>query len=365
MVLQKLSLINFRNLKNQEVNFSDRLNILFGNNAQGKTNLLEAIYLISTGKSFRTRVDHELISWGQGESRLLAKAGFLDIEVKIRPDEKALLINKQKSKATELIGSFIAIVFTPADIEIVSGAPERRRKFIDQLASLLDKNYLYTLIQFNKVLRNRNQILWQLKNGKQADLSIWNRYLVKNAVSLWESRYRLVEKLNQELKILGEKVTGNSLAIVYEPALPIDKTKTLRKNYAERLARLEREEINKGITLLGPQRDDFSLVSEEIREEKITSKKLGVYGSRGEQRAATLALKLSEVSLIKKEKNDTPVLLLDEVLSELDREHREFLLRQIRGLQTFITTTSLENLKQEKIPLGAKFEITDGLITAR
>lgn len=365
MFLQKLSLVNFRNLENQHLDFKNTLNVFFGDNAQGKTNLLEAIYLISLGKSFRTRVDHELITWGQKECRLQGQAGFLDIEVKIRQTDKELLINSQKSRLTELIGSFVAITFTPTDIEIVSGAPERRRRFLDQIAAVLDKKYLFDIIQLSKVLKNRNQVLWQLKNGRKADLGIWNQQLVQISSRVWLFRVALVEKLNAELKTLGKKLTGNSLMIVYEPPFKTQEKKNLQQAYLDKINSLEAEEINKGITLIGPQRDDFSLISEELKNEKIVSKDLAIYGSRGEQRSAALALKLSEVNLIEKEKSDTPVLLLDEVLSELDKKHRDLLLKEIRGIQAFVTTTSLENLPMNKTSQVEKFEVLEGRVIAR
>ena len=365
MFLQKLSLVNFRNLENQRLEFRNKLNVFFGDNAQGKTNLLEAMYLISLGKSFRTRIDHELITWGQKECRLQAQAGFLDIKVTIRQTDKELLINKQKSRLTELIGSFITITFTPTDIEIISGSPERRRRFLDQIGSVLDKKYLFDIIQLSKVLKNRNQVLWLLKNGRKADLGVWNHQLVQIGSRIWLFRKALVEKLNAELKTLGRKLTGNSLTIVYEPGLKGQEIKSLQQDYLAKLNTLEGEEVLRGLTLIGPQRDDFSLISEELKNEKIVSKNLAVYGSRGEQRSAALSLKLSEVNLIEKEKNDTPVLLLDEVLSELDKKHRDLLFKEIRRLQAFITTTSLDNLPVNKMGQIEKFEVLEGKVIAR
>lgn len=362
MVLEKLSLINFRNLEKQQIKFKNTTNVFFGDNAQGKTNLLEAIYLISTGKSFRTRIDHELITWGEQECRLQAHAGFLDLEVAINQNSKELLINNQRSALTDLIGSFVVVTFTPSDIEIVSGSPDKRRKFLDQIGAVLDKKYLYNLIQLGKVLKNRNQTLWQIKNGRSADLSVWNEQLIKVAASVWLFRVALVEKLNMELKTLSKKITGSGLVIVYEPPIKFKERKELEQAYLNKLNLLESEEINKTTTLVGPQRDDFNLIAEELRSEKVISKDLAIYGSRGEQRAAALALKLAEVNLIEKEKNDKPVLLLDEVLSELDNKHRQLLLKEIRGVQSFITTTSLDNVSVRTAGQIEKFEVSEGKI---
>ncbi len=363
MSLTELSTINFRNLKNQAFEFSDKVTVLYGENAQGKTNILEAIYLLSTGKSFRTRSDHELIAWGSTQAKVFGKAGNLEPEVIIFPDKKEFLVNKQSKRLTDIIGSFIVIVFTPTDIEIVSGSPDKRRRFLDQLGSNLDRKYLYQLISFNKILRNRNQLLFQLKGGKNIDLAVWNAQLARAASYIWHSREDLINKLNEILKTLGKKVAKSELKLEYNINFIKESRAKTEEYFVKQLNAILEEEIQKTTTQLGPHRDDFKIISEEEKAGKIITKDLTIYGSRGEQRAASLALKLSEVSLIRQDTHNQPTMLLDEVLSELDKTHRKLLLTQLRGQQTFITTTSLEPVKEVLGTTFSALEIKEGEAT--
>lgn len=345
MYLEELTTIDFRNLKNQTLKFANTVTVFYGDNAQGKTNLLEAIYLLSTGKSFRTRSDHELIAWGKEASRVAGKIGNLESEVTIHKDFKAFKVNKQPKRIVDIIGSFIALVFTPDDIEIISGAPDRRRRFLDQLGSNLDKKYLFQLVSFSKIIRSRNQLLFQIKQGKNIDLSVWDEQLAKAASFIWHSREDLIEKINTTLKLLGKKVTKTALILNY-PNLFIKETQAKTESYyLERLKLAQSEDIRRGLTQIGPHRDDFKIIAEELKEDKVISKDLGIYGSRGEQRAASLALKLTEVALIEEQHKTKPTLLLDEVLGELDQEHRLLLLNQVRKVQTFITATDVKPIE--------------------
>ena len=360
MYLEELTTIDFRNLENQTLKFKSSVTVFFGDNAQGKTNLLEAIYLLATGKSFRTRSDHELIAWNKSSARVVGKIGNLESEVTIHPDKKEFKINKQPKRITDIIGSFIALVFTPNDIEIIAGSPDKRRRFLDQLGATLDKKYLFQIISFNKIMRNRNQLLFQIKQGKQIDLAVWDEQLARAASFIWLARQELIEKTNNILKLLGRKITKTALSLNYSNTFIKETRSKTEENYLEKLKASQDEDIRKTITQLGPHRDDFSVISEEVKGDKVINKDLGIYGSRGEQRAAALALKLTEVNLIESEINIKPTLLLDEVLSELDREHRLLLLSQVRKLQTFITATTTSPIEEV---LGRSFKaikITDG-----
>lgn len=360
MSLSELSTINFRNLKNQTFKFGEKVTALYGENAQGKTNILEAIYLLSTGKSFRTRFDHELITWGQTQAKVSGRADNLEPEIIIYPDKKEFLVNKQSKRLTDIIGSFIVIVFTPNDIEIISGSPDKRRRFLDQLGSNLDRKYLYQLISFNKIMRNRNQLLFQLKGGKNIDLAVWNAQLAKAASYIWHSRKELISKLNEILRRLGKKVAKTELKIEYSTPLIKDNKAKTEEYYIKQLNAILAEEIHRTTTQLGPHRDDFKIISEEEKGGKVITKDLTIYGSRGEQRAASLALKLSEVNLIRQDTHNQPTMLLDEVLSELDTTHRKLLLNQLRGQQTFITSTSLTPIKEVLGETFSAIEIREG-----
>lgn len=360
MFLEELSTINFRNLSNQTFNFKSGITVFFGENAQGKTNILEAIYLISTGKSFKTRSDHELIKWGKEQAKVSGRAGSIEPEIIIFPDRKDFLVNKQNKKQTDLIGSFVVVIFTPNDIDIVAGSPDKRRRFLDSIGANIDKKYLYQLISFNKILRRRNQLLWQIKQGKKIDLTVWDQQLIKAASYLWLKRSDLVAKLNDILNKFGKKITKSNLSLEYKNLFLKNSRSKIEEVYLKQLQINIQEDIQKTITQFGPHRDDFKIISEEERLEKIVSKDLGIYGSRGEQRAACLALKLAEVNLIEKEINNQPTLLLDEVLGELDLEHRKLLLNQLRKLQTFISSTNLGQIQEILKDKFEAFEIVEG-----
>ncbi len=360
MFLEELSLIDFRNLENQTFKFGRGITVLYGANAQGKTNILEAIYLLATGKSFRTRADHELIAWGKTQAKVFGKADNLEPEIVIHPELKEFLVNKQKKKLTDLIGSFIVVLFTPNDLEIISGSPDKRRRFLDQLGSNLDRKYLYQLISFNKILRNRNQLLFQIKQGKRIDLGVWDTQLAKAASYLWLTRKDLVAKLKEVLGSYAKKISKTNLKLEYENSLIKDNRVQTEQYYLAKLKNNLEEEIIKTTTQYGPHRDDFKIISEEETKEKVINKDLTIYGSRGEQRAASLALKLSEASLIENETHSAPTLLLDEVLSELDFQHRKLLLSQLRRQQAFITSTSLVPIKEILGNTFASVEIVAG-----
>ncbi len=365
MILEELNLVNFRNLQNQQtLKFSPGVNIFWGNNAQGKTNVLEAVYLLASAKSFRTRIDHELVTWGQEESRVTGKAGSFDIELSITRQNKELLINKQPKKLTDIIGSFVAVLFTPNDVALVSGAPLERRRFLDQLLSYLDKSYLHQLVTFNRVVRSRNQLFYQIAQGRKVDLEVWDEQLAKAASFIWQERLENIASLNKILKNLGDKLLKADLKIDYPLPFGQETPEKIKSKYLELLQEVRADEVQKKQTLYGPHRDNFKLILETQEADKIVSKDLGIYGSRGEQRSAALALKLAETQLLKEKRDLQPVLLLDEVLSELDDTHRQLLIRQVRSGQTFITTTSLESVTDLLPGKFASFQVENGLVKA-
>lgn len=361
--MEELRVLNFRNLTQQKISFSEGINVFYGDNAQGKTNFLEAIYLLSTSKSFRTRADHELITWGQESSKVVGKASFLEIELLITQNKKSLLVNKQEKRLTDLIGSFLTVLFTPADIEIVSGSPDKRRRFLDQLGCSLSRDYLVNLVKISRVLRSRNQLLWELKQGRNVDLSVWDLQLAKLASLIWRFRFELMLALQESLQKLSKKLTGGELKIIYVTQAKGESDKKIEENFLEELQLLRNEEIQKSQTQIGPQRDDFKILLEVEEGAKVVSKDLNTYGSRGEQRAASLALKLSEIEIIEHEKNTRPTLLLDDVLGELDQNHQKLLLAQLKKGQSFLTTTSIESFGQNLIGKFKKLKVEKGIVT--
>lgn len=363
MFLEQLNLLNFRNLKTQKIDFQEGVNVFYGDNAQGKTNLLEAIYLLSTSKSFRARTDHELITWGQEAAKVVGKASFLEIELLVKETKKTLLINKQEKRLTDLIGSFLTVLFTPADVEIISGSPDKRRRFLDQIGSTLSREYLLSLVKLGRIIRTRNQLLWQIRQGKSIDLSVWDSQLSKEAVTIWKYRFALIVLLQEKLQRLAKKLLGGDLKLVYATSAKGETDKKMEERFLEELVVLRNEEIQKTLTLIGPQRDDFRIILELEEGAKVVSKDLTIYGSRGEQRAASLALKLAEIEILEKEKNTRPVLLLDDVLGELDQSHQRLLLSQLKKGQSFITTTNIEFFNQNKNLKFNKFHLERGQVT--
>lgn len=363
MFLESLNLFNFRNLKQQQLSFTEGVNVFYGDNAQGKSNLLEAIYLLSTSKSFRARTDHELLAWGQEAAKVTGKASFLEIELFIKENKKQLLINKQEKKLTDLIGSFLTVLFTPDDVEIISGSPDKRRRFLDQLGTSLSREYLLALVKLSRLLRSRNQLLWQLRQGRAIDLTVWDAQLAKAAVIVWQHRFAFIVLLQEKLQRLSRKLLGGDIKLVYATVAKGETAKKMEERFLADLLALRDEEIQKSQTLIGPQRDDFKILFEIEEENKIVSKDLTVYGSRGEQRAASLALKLAEIEIIEKEKNTRPVLLLDDVLGELDLNHQRLLLSQLKKGQSFITTTNIDFFDKTKEFRFTKFQVSQGKIT--
>lgn len=357
-MLSKLEFVNFRNLETASIEFSPKLNIFYGNNAQGKTNLLEAIYLLSTGKSFRAETDRELINWNEEASKLVGEAPPLGIEIQITKQTKKLLVNRQPKRLVDLVGEFVVVLFAPEDLQLVSGSPSLRRAWLNALISKIDRVYLENLIKFNQVLKNRNRLLLALKQGSGADLEPWTDQLVKLEVNIWNQRELKVLAINETLKKVAPKLGISKIFIDYETQL--GKTKPSEEFLKKEYARLRSEEISRAQTLLGPHRDDFKIIFEEIKERKLLSKDIGVYGSRGEQRTGVLGLKLAELELIEEVKGKRPSLLLDDVLSEFDEQHREMIQNLLSSQQSFITTTSLDFLTEKIVDRAKKFLVKEG-----
>ncbi len=311
----------------------------------------------------RAKTDHELIAWGKEKAKISGKADFLDLELTVFPNQKKLLINKQEKRLTDLIGTFLTVLFTPAEVEIASGSPDRRRRFLDQFAANLSREYLVSLGKYQKVLRARNGLLWQIKNGRAHDLSVWDEQLATLAVEIWKKRVSLIEELNTEIKTVSRKLLSGDLKLFYEPPIAVGSTKNMREEFLRLLQKSSSEEIRKALTQIGPQRDDFKIILDLEKNDKIVSKDLGIYGSRGEQRSAVICLKLAEIELLTAAKETRPTLLLDEVLGELDPKHQQLLVRQIRKGQAFLTSANYTELKKILGTGYKSFEVKDGAIT--
>lgn len=357
MIIKKLELADYRNYNGLWLEFDAGTNILYGDNAQGKTNILEAIYLAATTKSHRGSKDKEIISFGKEESHIrtyLEKEGVgtrVDMHIR-KVGSKGIAIDGQKiKKAAELLGLCNVVFFSPEDLSIIKNGPAERRRFVDMELCQLDSFYLYNLNHYNKIVNQRNKLLKDMyMNPELKDtLMIWDSQLVSFGSKIIERRKLFVEQLNEIINEIHKKLSGGKedLKIAYEPDVEIEE-------YEKKLRYLQDKDIRLKQTSVGPHRDDFSFLNKGIDIRK--------YGSQGQQRTAALSLKLSEIELVKKIAKDTPILLLDDVLSELDSNRQNYLLNSIGDIQTIITCTGLEEFVNNRFEVNKIYRVNNGVV---
>jgi DNA replication and repair protein RecF len=359
MYIQSLELNHFRNYDNLNIVFDKHTNILYGDNAQGKTNVLESIYIAATTKSHRGNKDKEMIMFHQDEAHI--KLMILKHDVPLRIDMH-LKKNKAKGiaingipirKASELFGIFNVVFFSPEDLNIIKNGPSERRKFIDMELCQLDKVYVHDLISYNKILNQRNKLLKDISFSGQKELmetlDVWDMQLAEYGEHLIQGRGGFIERLNDIIRGIHGKITNDReyLMIQYEPDVESGKM------YQELVSHRERD-LRLGSTTAGPHRDDIGFYNQTMDLRK--------YGSQGQQRTAALSLKLSEIELVKEQIKDVPVLLLDDVLSELDSKRQKNLLDGIEGVQTIITCTGLDEFIENRFEINSVYKVTDGTI---
>ena len=355
MYISSLELADFRNIVSLHLEFSQGTNILYGENAQGKTNILESLYMISTTKSHRGVRDRDMIRFGMEEShiRSLIMKGGIDyrVDMHLRKNKsKGIAINGQRiRKASELIGLLHIVFFSPEDLGIVKNGPAERRRFMDMELCQLDASYLHNLNQYNKTVENRNRLLRDMYQfpDLQDTLSIWDDQLINYGRQIIESRRGFISDLNEIVGDIHSKLSGNRehLTILYEPNTEADE-------FEEKLRRSRERDIHMKSTSVGPHRDDFSFMDRDTD--------LRRYGSQGQQRTCALSLKLSEIDLVKKVIGHRPVLMMDDVLSELDSGRQNYLLSTIGGIQTFITCTGLDEFVNNRFKIDQVFRIESG-----
>ncbi len=364
MIVEGLKLINFRNYERLQLKFHPKLNIFIGENAQGKTNVLESIYLAAMGKSFRTNRDNELTKISTKGSYVKVKVkkinDNIDIEIILKEGaRKTIRVNKLPLKRyADLLGYLNVVLFSPEDLKIIKEGPGERRKFMDDELSQMLPKYHHILGQYNKVIQQRNRILKDFR-GKKYDLDIWDEQLVNHGVNLMIYRRNFIKRLGILARLMHRKITEGleNLEIIYDSNINLDdrdEFNDIKKNFLRQLRELEEQEKRRGLTLSGPHRDDLIF--------KINGLNVKDYGSQGQQRTAALSLKLSELELIKGEVGEYPILLLDDVMSELDSKRQEYLLKNLRKIQTFITTTSEDLLTMEDIGECSVFNVNKGKI---
>lgn len=364
MRVDRLILRNYRNYTELEANFANNVNIFVGENAQGKTNILEAIYLGAVGRSHRTAEDDDLVRWEQDSASVdlfftrqgvANKLGFRLIKGR----NKEILFNDYAIKPREVIGSLNAVLFSPEDLWLIKGAPALRRRFLDIEISQASPLYYRNLLQYNRVVNQRNHLLKKVQDKSKLPelLATWEEQLANLAVFIVSKRLEAVKKLGMLANLMHRRLTGSreSLAFAYhlagdEGSFPED----LHAWYRSRLDEWRPMDILRGSTSVGPHRDDIIL--------KVNGRELRNFGSQGQQRTGILALKLAELEFLKSETGEYPVLLLDDVMSELDSQRRDQLLSFIRDrIQTFITATDATPFPAGRT--GHFFRVQGGTIT--
>ena len=357
MFIESIELLNYRNYGQLHMDFHEGTNVLYGDNAQGKTNILEAIYVCSTTKSHKGSKDKEIVKFGEDESHIkmsVRRDGVpyrLDMHLK-KNKTKGIAVNGMPiKKASELFGIVNVIFFSPEDLNIIKNGPAERRRFIDLELCQLNKLYVHNLVQYNKVVVQRNKLLKELDfNPSLKDtLEIWDDQLVRYGKELKRMRTDFIKEVNELIHDIHYHLSGEKeeLIIQYEPNVTEDIfEETLKKN--------QYQEIKQRMTLTGPHRDDLNFV--------VNGTDIRKFGSQGQQRTAALSLKLAEIELVKKTVKDYPVLLLDDVLSELDSKRQEHLLSEINHIQTMITCTGLDEFVSSKFQMDKIFKIVEGTV---
>ncbi|MGN0351101.1 MAG: DNA replication/repair protein RecF [Roseburia sp.] len=360
MIIKSIELKNFRNYEDLNISFDDGTNILFGDNAQGKTNILEAAYLSGTTKSHKGSKDKEMVRFGEQEAHIrtivVKKEKEYQIDIHLKQNRsKGIAINKIPiKKASELFGILNMVFFSPEDLNIIKNGPSERRRFLDAELCQLDKIYLADLTKYNKVLNQRNKLLKDMvyRPDLKETLSIWDMQLMESGKKIIRRRKQFVDELNEIVHEIHYRISGEKeeLLLQYEPN--IDDI-----FFEDELNRAKERDLKYCQTSVGPHRDDllFSIHGVDIRK----------FGSQGQQRTSALSLKLSEIELVKKSIHDTPILLLDDVLSELDSNRQNYLLNNIHDTQTIITCTGLDEFVKNRFQINKVFEVISGTVFER
>ena len=366
MNIEKIELKNFRNYKEQEISFDKGVNLILGDNAQGKTNLIEAIYISSLGKSFRTKNDRELINFDENFSflKIDAEKDEINIEIQIELEKKGTKstikrIKKDRktlSRTSELIKNILIVVFSPEDLKLVKDEPEKRRRFLDREICQISPLYYDNYSNYKRVLKQRNNYL---KEEKISDdlLSIWDDQLVSYGSKMMMIRNDFIKKISEISREIHKGITNGEeiIEIVYEPDLKIKESEEEQKElFLNKLIERRSKDIENRTTSVGPHRDDIGFYVNGID--------MRSFGSQGQQRTCALSLKLAELSLIKEETGEEAILILDDVMSELDAKRQEFLIKTLEKNQLFITATDIDEKILEKLDNVTIYSVTKGHI---
>ena len=358
--IESIKLSNFRNYESLELSFDKGTNIFYGDNAQGKTNILESVYLCGTSKSHKGSKDREIIRFEQDEAHIRMMVGKDSMSYKIdmhlrKNKAKGVAINGLPiKKARELLGVVNLVFFSPEDLNIIKNGPAERRRFLDSELCQLDKIYLSDLTTYNKILNQRNKLLKDMvyRPDLKDTLPVWDMQLVETGRKIIRRRKQFVDELNEIVHDIHYRISGEKedLLLQYEPSIE-------DIFFEDELSRVKERDMRQCMTSVGPHRDDllFSIGEVDIRK----------FGSQGQQRTSALSLKLSEIELVKRSIHDTPVLLLDDVLSELDSNRQNYLLNSIHDTQTLITCTGLDEFVKNRFQINKIFKVVQGPVEER
>ena len=357
MIISKIELNNFRNYESLDIDFNEGTNILYGDNAQGKTNILEAAYISGTSKSHKGAKDRDLIRFDQEEAHIRTTVLKNDKEYKIdihlkKNKTKGIAVNKLPlKKAADLFGYLNVIFFSPEDLNIIKEGPAERRRFIDSELCQIDKIYLSDLTMYNKALNQRNRLLKDMyfTPSLKDTLPVWDEQLISYGKRIIRRRREFIEELSEVVKDIHFNISGGkeNIKMIYEPSIE-------DIFFEDELIKARDKDIKYAMTSVGPHRDDINFLIDDVDIRK--------YGSQGQQRTCALSLKLSEIEIVKNKIKDKPVLLLDDVLSELDRGRQDYLLNNINDTQTIITCTGVDDYITGHFDKNKVFEVISGQV---
>nr|WP_263323979.1 DNA replication/repair protein RecF [Neobacillus sp. Marseille-Q6967] len=368
MYIEQLALKNYRNYDSLSVEFENKVNVILGENAQGKTNVMESIYVLAMAKSHRTSNDKDLIRWDQEyakiEGRVQKSHSSLPLQLIIsKKGKKAKCNHIEQQKLSQYVGNMNVVMFAPEDLNLVKGSPQVRRRFIDMEIGQVSPVYLHDMSQYQKILQQRNHFLKMMQIKKQTDqtmLEILTEQFIDMAVKIVMKRFEFLKLLEKWAKPIHQGISRGleSLEITYKPSVDVLEDQDLSKmktSFEEKFSKVRLREIERGTTLFGPHRDDLLFF--------VNGRDVSIFGSQGQQRTTALSVKLAEIELIHSEIREYPILLLDDVLSELDDYRQSHLLNTIQGkVQTFVTTTSVDGIHHQTLKEASTFEVVSGAI---
>jgi len=366
MYIEQLELKNYRNYESIDVTFENKVNVILGENAQGKTNIMESIYVLAMAKSHRTSNDKDLIRWDEEYAKIKGRIqkhnGPIPLELVLsKKGKKAKCNHLEQQKLSQYVGNMNVVMFAPEDLHLVKGSPQVRRRFIDMEIGQVSPVYLHDISLYQKILQQRNHYLKQLQSRKQKDqtmLDVLTEQFIEMAVKITKKRFEFVRMLESWAKPIHSGISRNleTLEILYKPSLEVSDDQEWSKMveiYERKFDQIREREIDRGVTLVGPHRDDLQFI--------VNDRDVQTFGSQGQQRTTALSVKLAEIELIHSEIKEYPILLLDDVLSELDDYRQSHLLNTIQGkVQTFVTTTNVDGIDHQTLNEATTFHVEAG-----